>query len=118
MKKFIITEEEKNGILKMYNTKMIMEQYNQDMLPSQESKNNKMESKMESYKIKMEKFLDELKSSGQKIDGQRFLTQVRNETDKIFWNFFYDENSSAESESSFSKLQLDLLNYFRKKIKS
>jgi hypothetical protein len=68
---------------------------------------------MESYKNKMDNFLDKLKSSGDKIDGTRFLKQVRNQTDQIYWEL---DEKSEKPLTSFAQLQLDLLRHFRHKL--
>jgi hypothetical protein len=77
--------------------------------------NDELNARMESYKNKMDRFLDELKSSGTEIDGKRFLTKVRNETDQIFWEL--DETSNVPL-TLFSQLQLDLISYFREKLRN
>ena len=75
---------------------------------------NGIKTDVESYKNKMDKFLDELKSSGTKIDGQRFLTQVRNQTNQIYWEV--DETSDS-TPKRFSEFQLELFKHFRDKLK-
>ena len=77
------------------------------------SGDDELNSRMESYKNKMDNFLDKLKSSGDKIDGTRFLKQVRNQTDQIYWEL---DEKSEKPLTSFAQLQLDLLRHFRHKL--
>ena len=77
------------------------------------SGDDELNSRMESYKNKMDNFLDKLKSSGDKIDGTRFLKQVRNQTDQIYWEL---DEKSEKPLTSFAQLQLDLLKHFRDKL--
>ena len=74
---------------------------------------DELNSRMELYKNKMDNFLDKLKSSGDKIDGTRFLKQVRNQTDQIYWEL---DEKSEKPLTSFAQLQLDLLRHFRHKL--
>ena len=111
MKRFVITEDEKNHIQKMYGL------INEQQMEPQDTKelgNDELNSRMESYKNKMDNFLDKLKSSGDKIDGTRFLKQVRNQTDQIYWEL---DEKSEKPLTSFAQLQLDLLKHFRHKLK-
>ena len=116
-----LTESDLNRLVK----RIIREQYNDEEELKATMASNKIENisnpsddelkrRFELYKNKMDKFLDELKSSGTEIDGQRFLTQVRNQTDKIFWNLDDTLNLSLRV---FSQLQLDILKHFRNKLK-
>jgi exonuclease VII large subunit len=114
-----LTESDLNRLVK----RVIREQYNDEEELRATLASNKIENissddelkrGFELYKNKMDKFLDELKSSGTEIDGQRFLTQVRNQTDKIFWNLDDTLNLSLRV---FSQLQLDILKHFRNKLK-
>ena len=77
------------------------------------SGDDELNSRMESYKNKMDNFLDKLKSSGDKIDGTRFLKQVRNQTDQIYFEL---DEKSEKPLTSFAQLQLDLLKHFRDKL--
>mgnify|MGYP007082053933 CR=1 FL=1 len=77
------------------------------------SGDDELNSRIESYKNKMDNFLDKLKSSGDKIDGTRFLKQVRNQTDQIYWEL---DEKSEKPLTSFAQLQLDLLRHFRHKL--
>jgi hypothetical protein len=77
------------------------------------SGDDELNSRMELYKNKMDNFLDKLKSSGDKIDGTRFLKQVRNQTDQIYWEL---DEKSEKPLTSFAQLQLDLLRHFRHKL--
>lgn len=70
-----------------------------------------LKSKMESYKNKMDNFLNNLKSQGTTIDRKRFLTQVQNETDEMYWDMYDNDVPGIEN---FTQLQLDLLNHYRK----
>ena len=116
-----LTESDLNRLVK----RVIREQYNDEEELKATMASNKIENisnpsddelkrRFDLYKNKMDKFLDELKSSGTEIDGQRFLTQVRNQTDKIFWNLDDTLNLSLRV---FSQLQLDILKHFRNKLK-
>jgi hypothetical protein len=73
-----------------------------------------LKSRLNSYKNKMDKFLDELKSSGTEIDGKRFLKQIQQQSDKIFWDI--DEKSDV-NVNGFGELQYELFRYFRSKLK-
>jgi len=77
------------------------------------SSDDELRTRLESYKNKMDGFLDELKSSGSEIDGTRFLKQVRNQTDQIYWEL---DEKSEKPLTSFAQLQLDLLKHFRHKL--
>jgi hypothetical protein len=77
------------------------------------SGDDELNSRIESYKNKMDNFLDKLKSSGDKIDGTRFLKQVRNQTDQIYFEL---DEKSEKPLTSFAQLQLDLLRHFRHKL--
>ena len=77
------------------------------------SGDDELRTRLESYKNKMDGFLDELKSSGSEIDGTRFLKQVRNQTDQIYWEL---DEKSEKPLTSFAQLQLDLLRHFRHKL--
>jgi hypothetical protein len=78
------------------------------------SGDDELRTRLESYKNKMDGFLDELKSSGSEIDGTRFLKQVRNQTDQIYREL---DEKSEKALTSFAQLQLDLLKHFRHKLK-
>jgi hypothetical protein len=78
------------------------------------SSDDELRTRLESYKNKMDGFLDELKSSGSEIDGTRFLKQVRNQTDQIYREL---DEKSEKPLTSFAQLQLDLLKHFRHKLK-
>ena len=122
MKKVVrLTEFDLNRLVK----RVIREQYNDEEELKATMTSNKIENisnpsddelkrRFELYKNKMDKFLDELKSSGTEIDGQRFLTQVRNQTDQIYWEV--DETSDS-TPKRFSEFQLELLKHFRNKLK-
>ena len=73
-----------------------------------------LKSRLNSYKNEMDEFLDELKSSGTKIDGQRFLKQIQRESNEIFWDIY---EKSDKNIHGFGKLQEELLKYFRPKLK-
>ena len=116
-----LTESDLNRLVK----KVIREQYNDEKELKATMDSNKIENisnpsddelkrRFELYKNKMDKFLDELKSSGTEIDGQRFLTQVRNQTNQIY--FDVDEISDS-TPKRFSEFQLELFKHFRNKLK-
>ena len=122
MKKVIrLTESDLTRLVK----RIIREQYNDEEEFNTTMYSNKIENisnpsddelkrRFDLYKNKMDRFLDELKSSGTKIDGQRFLTQVRNQTNQIYWEV--DETSDS-TPKRFSEFQLELLKHFRDKLK-
>ena len=116
-----LTESDLNRLVK----RVIREQYNDEEELKATMASNKIENisnpsddelkrRFELYKNKMDKFLDELKSSGTEIDGQRFLTQVRNQTNQIYWDV--DEISDS-TPKRFSEFQLELFKHFRNKLK-
>jgi len=116
-----LTESDLNRLVK----RIIREQYNDEEELKATIASNKIENisnpsddelkrRFELYKNKMDKFLDELKSSGTEIDGQRFLTQVRNQTNQIY--FDVDEISDS-TPKRFSEFQLELFKHFRNKLK-
>jgi hypothetical protein len=116
MKKNIrLTEDDLINIVK----RVLNEQFNKEFSTqdSNESGDDELNSKMESYKNKMDNFLDKLKSSGDKIDGARFLKQVRNQTDQLFFELFEKSNSTHSPLTSFAQLQLELIRHFRHKLK-
>jgi hypothetical protein len=122
MKKVVrLTESDLNRLVK----RVIREQYNDEEELKATMASNKIENisnpsddelkrRFDSYKNKMDKFLDELKSSGTEIDGQRFLTQVRNQTNQIYFDVdeIYDSTPKR-----FSEFQLELFKHFRNKLK-
>ena len=122
MKKVIrLTESDLMRLVK----KIIREQYNDEVelnatMDSNKIKNisnpsdDELKRRFDLYRNKMDSFLDELKSSGTEIDGQRFLTQVRNQTDKIYWEV--DETSDS-TPKRFSEFQLELFKHFRNKLR-
>jgi hypothetical protein len=123
MKRFVITEDEKNHISKMYG--LIYEQFYGGIQEPESTKqdldreynksgDDELNSRMESYKNKMDNFLNKLKSSGDEIDAARFLKQVRNQTDQIYWEL---DEKSEKPLTSFAQLQLQLLKHFRDKLK-
>jgi len=123
MKRFVITEDEKNHISKMYG--LINEQFYGGIQEPESTKqdldreynksgDDELNSRMESYKNKMDNFLNKLKSSGDEIDAARFLKQVRNQTDQIYWEL---DEKSEKPLTSFAQLQLQLLKHFRDKLK-
>jgi hypothetical protein len=116
-----LTESDLNRLVK----RIIREQYNDEEELKSTMASNKIENisnpsddelkrRFDLYKNKMDRFLDELKSSGTKIDGQRFLTQVRNQTNQIYWEV--DETSDS-TPKRFSEFQLELFKHFRDKLK-
>jgi len=116
-----LTESDLNRLVK----RVIREQYNDEEELKATMASNKIENisnpsddelkrRFDLYKNKMDKFLDELKSSGTEIDGQRFLTQVRNQTNQIY--FDVDEISDS-TPKRFSEFQLELFKHFRDKLK-
>ena len=122
MKKVIrLTESDLTRLVK----RIIREQYNDEVelnatMDSNKIKNisnpsdDELKRRFDLYRNKMDSFLDELKSSGTEIDGQRFLTQVRNQTDKIYWEV--DETSDS-TPKRFSEFQLELFKHFRNKLR-
>jgi hypothetical protein len=122
MKKVIrLTESDLTRLVK----RIIREQYNDEEEFNTTMYSNKIENisnpsddelkrRFDLYRNKMDGFLDELKSSGTEIDGQRFLTQVRNQTNKIYWDV--DETSDSPPKR-FSEFQLELLEHFRNKLR-
>ena len=123
MKRFVITEDEKNHIAKMYG--LINEQFYGGIQEPESTKqdldreynksgDDELNSRMESYKNKMDNFLNKLKSSGDEIDAARFLKQVRNQTDEIYREL---DEKSEKPLTSFAQLQLQLLKHFRDKLK-
>ena len=75
---------------------------------------DELKRRFDSYKNKMDKFLDELKSSGTGVDGKRFLKQIQQQSDQIFWDI--DEKSDV-NVNGFGELQDELFRYFRSKLK-
>jgi len=113
MKKVVrLSEEDLVRLVK----KIVKEQFHGEMETSGNETSGKdlLNSKLNSYKNKMEKYLDGLKSSGQEIDKLRFLKQIRNQTNQMFHNMF--DNSDYTGEG-FAELQMDLINHFREKLK-
>ena len=93
------------------------EQFDGEIESPQDNANSgyeELKSRLERYKNKMDIFLDELKSSGEGIDGRRFLKQIQRQSDQIFYDI--DENSDANI-NGFVELQIELLKYFRSKLK-
>lgn len=108
MKKVVrLTESDLTRMIK----RIIEEQFDGEM---QASGKEVLKSKIDSYKNKMENYLNELKSSGQEIDKLRFLKQIRNQTNQMFHDMF--DNSDYTGEG-FAELQMDLINYFREKLR-
>lgn len=117
MKKVVrLTESDLTRMIK----RIIEEQFDGEMQASgfdgemRASGKEVLKSKIDSYKNKMENYLNELKSSGQEIDKLRFLKQIRNQTNQMFHDMF--DNSDYTGEG-FAELQMDLINYFREKLR-
>lgn len=123
MKKTIrLTESELIKVVK----RIISEQYFDDIeTSSKESSGSNvvqnLEKEMDDYKNKMDRFLSDLKSSGN-IDWSRFLKQVRNKTSEIFHKYDEDESLSREESSNlfntFSQLQSNLLNHYKEQYRN
>ena len=116
--RLIISEEEKKTILGQYNITEQVEKIDNELKSKMDyyrdkNEGDELRTRMESYKNKMDRFFDELKSSSTEIDGSRFLKQVRNQTDQIYWEL---DEKSEKPLTSFAQLQLDLLRHFRHKL--
>ena len=97
--------------------RIIKEQFDGEIESPQDNINSgeeELKSRLNIYKNKMDRFLDELKSSGTEIDGKRFLKQIQRQSDQIYWDI--DEKSDVNI-NGFGKLQDDLFRYFRDKLK-
>ena len=97
--------------------RIIKEQFDGEIESPQDNINSgeeELKSRLSIYKNKMDRFLDELKSSGTEIDGKRFLKQIQRQSDQIYWDI--DEKSDVNI-NGFGKLQDDLFRYFRDKLK-
>ena len=114
MKKIIrLTESDLTRLVK----RVISEQFDGEIKSPQNNVNSgyeELKSRLNSYKNKMDKFLDELKSSGTGVDGKRFLKQIQQQSDQIFWDI--DEKSDV-NVNGFGELQDELFRYFRSKLK-
>ncbi len=106
-----VLNEQFNGEIQKPESKSTEQDLDRDY---NKSSDDELRTRFESYKNKMDGFLDELKSSGSEIDGTRFLKQVRNQTDQIYWEL---DDKSEKPLTSFSQLQLGLLKHFRHKLK-
>ena len=106
-----VLNEQFNGEIQKPESKSTEQDLDRDY---NKSSDDELKTRFESYKNKMDGFLDELKSSGSEIDGTRFLKQVRNQTDQIYWEL---DEKSEKPLTSFSQLQLGLLKHFRHKLK-
>lgn len=107
----------KLGDVKPMVNRIVKEQFDGDIESPQDNVNSgyeELKSRLERYKNKMDIFLDKLKSSGEGIDGRRFLKQIQRQSDQIFYDI--DENSD-ENINGFGELQDELLKYFRSKLK-
>ena len=122
MKKVIrLTESDLTRLVK----RIIREQYNDEEEFNTTMYSNKIENisnpsddelkrRFDLYRNKMDRFLDELKSSGTGVDGKRFLKQIQQQSDQIFWDI--DEKSDV-NVNGFGELQDELFRYFRSKLK-
>lgn len=120
MKKIIrLTESELIKVVK----NIIKEQYFDELTKTSSSDSNviqNFENEMNDYKNKMDRFLSELKSNGT-VDWNRFLKQVRNQTNDIFNNYDVEDLTREESLNlfkTFSRLQLNFLNHFKEEYKN
>jgi len=120
MKKVVrLTESELINVVK----RIIKEQYFGELTSSSSSGSNvvqNFENEMNNYRNKMDSFLSELKSSGT-VDWNRFLKQVRNQTNDIFNKHDVDDLTREDSLNlfkTFSRLQLDFLNHFKVQYKN
>lgn len=114
MKKVIRLTE--SDLVRLVN-RIVKEQFDGEIESPQDNVNSgyeELKSRLESYKNKMDRFLDELKSSGTEIDGRRFLKQIQRQSDEIFFDI--DERSD-ENINGFGELQDNLFKYFRNKLK-
>ena len=121
MKKIIrFTESELINVVK----RIIKEQYFDELTKTSSSSGSNVvqnfENEMNDYRNKMDSFLSELKSSGT-VDWNRFLKQVRNQTNDIFNKHDVDDLTREDSLNlfkTFSRLQLDFLNHFKEEYKN
>jgi len=123
MKRIVrLTESDLARIVK----RVIREQNNDSMISKSDKKivrqpkfydesqvDKTLKSRFDSLRKKMEKFLEELKSSGTEIDKKRFLKDIDKEARQIYWEM--EDNSDTEVEG-FTPLLLNLINHFRKKL--
>ena len=93
--------------------RVINEQFHSEIDTTQKSGENELKQKLESLKSEMEKLLDTLKSSGTEMDSQRFLKQVRNKSNEIYFDI-YDKSDSPVK--GFAEMQQNLLRHFRNKL--
>ena len=115
MKKVIRLTE--SDLVRLVN-RVVKEQFDSEMESPQDNVNSgyeELKSRLERYRNKMDRFLDGLKSSGEQIDGRRFLKQIQRQSDQIFYDI--DEKSDVNIDG-FGELQDELFKYFRSKIKS
>jgi uncharacterized phage infection (PIP) family protein YhgE len=114
MKKVIrLTESDLVRLVK----RVVKEQFDGEMESPQDNVNSgyeELKSRLERYRNKMDRFLDGLKSSGEQIDGRRFLKQIQRQSDQIFYDI--DEKSDVNIDG-FGELQDELFKYFRSKLK-
>lgn len=117
MKKVIrLTESDLIRLIK----RVIDEQYNETEFEPSVDYVSELKTKMDNYKNKMDRFLEDLKSQGN-IDKKRFLIQVRNQTNQILNQYDENENIGREDSlsiyKSFIQQQMDMLNYFKSKLR-
>jgi uncharacterized phage infection (PIP) family protein YhgE len=114
MKKILRLTE--SDLVRLVN-RVINEQFDGEMNSPQDNVDSgyeELKSRLERYKNKMDRFLDKLKSSGEQIDGRRFLKQIQRQSDQIFFDI--DEKSNVNI-NGFGELQDNLFKYFRSKLK-
>lgn len=117
MKKVIrLTESDLIRLIK----RVIDEQYNETEFEPSVDYVSELKTKMDNYKNKMDRFLEDLKSQGN-IDKKRFLIQVRNQTNQILNQYDENENIGRKDSlsifKSFTQQQMDMLNYFKSKLR-
>lgn len=95
--------------------RVINEQFDGEINTTHKSGENELKQRLESLKSEMERSLKSLKSSGTEIDAQRFLKEVRNKSNEIF----FDVNDKSDTPvRGFAEMQQNLINHFRKELKS
>lgn len=95
--------------------RVINEQFHSEIDTTQKSGEDELEQRLESLKSEMEGLLNTLKSSGTEVNAQRFLKQVRNQSNEIYFDI-YDKSDSAPQ--GFAQMQQNLLKHFRNELES
>ncbi len=119
MKRFIITENEKQHIRGLYEQMMGGYEFTKPEPQTIDTPTESMKDELEMVKNELDLKLDELISSGTEIDKKRFMNDIRNKTEEVYWKYYEsDDEGMYENSKDFPQIQMEIVNYFKQKLYS